>query len=410
MLASMNKKGSSTIFLVMVLSSMILITMAYIQVAKRVAGESVGQSIALVSGRSLLSEYDPNLKNEYGLFAFRGESGILAFKMEYYMEPFYTGNPYYRLRGCQVSLSKHRLSNPSVFEDSISEYMLYAASKDLAHLITGPPEGAVEENTKIPQYPNGRVLRNRKVIEGLPSQLLGDPPGLPDTIKASLKDWKNAFRNTSENYLVNQYIMLHFKNAQNDLPDRKTFFNYEAEYILNGNFDDDQNKRMFRRDLLLVRNVVNIGTIYADPLMRQQVVAAASVLTPGPGAAVTQLLIAEAWALAEAENDVRLLEHGKRVPINKTSETWAIDLPSVLSGSKQGYIDTKAANGLDYQGYVQIFLFFQEKSVKLTRMMDLIQINIQGNYDRTFLILEHQVGLTYDTKINYFTIHGETTY
>lgn len=406
----MNKKGSSTIFLAMVLSSMILITMSYIQVAKRVAGESVGQSVALISGRSLLSEYDKGLKKDFGLFAFRGENGFLASKMEYYMEPFYAGNPYYRLNGCQVFLSKHRLSNPSVFEDAISEYMVYAASKDLVNLITGPPVNVAEDSPEIPSYPPGRILRNHKVIECLPSRFLGDSPGLLDTIKTGLQDWENAFRNTSKNYLVNQYIMVHFKNAQNDQSGRQTFFNYEAEYILKGDLDDDQNKRLFRRDLLLLRNVINMGTIYADPIMRQQLVAAASVLTPGPGAAVTQLLIAEAWALAEAENDVRLLEHGRRVPIKKTSETWAIDLPSILSGTEQGYIDTKATNGLDYQGYIQIFLFFEQKSVKLTRMMDLIQINIQGIYDRTFLITEHQVGLSYETQINYFTIHGETTY
>lgn len=405
-----NTKGSSTIFLVMVLSSMILLTMAYIQVTLRVSGESTGQSVALLSGRSVLTEFDKHLKEEYGLFAFRGESTMLATKMDYYLNPFFRNNPFYRLGETTVDTTHYRLSNPLVFEDSLVEYMLYASSKDLVDLVLDPETETTEMTPQIPMYQTSRVLRNRQVIECLPSYLLGEEPNLLDTIKEGLSDWKNAFRNTSKNFLVNRYIMTNFKNAQADQKGRETFFNYEAEYILKGNYDDKKNKTLFRSDLLLLRNAINIGTIYATPQMWEQVLTVANIISPGPASLATQILIAEAWALAEAENDVRILEHGKKVPIQKTMATWAIDLQSILDGTNSGYIDTNAKNGLDYQGYLQIFLFFENKSVKLTRTMDLMQINIQGNYDRTFLINEHQVGLTYETEINYFKIHGETQY
>lgn len=405
-----NKKGSSTIFLVMVLSSMIVLTIAFVQVTIRVSGESTGQSVALLSARSLLSEFDRNLKNEYGLFAFRGESGVLAAKMDYYMIPFYLGNPYYRLGEIAVNSAAYRLSKPTVFEDSVTEYMVYAASKDLVDLVTNEDPLADDGESHIPTYSTSRVLRNRQIIESLPSYALGQQPGLLNSVKAGLADWKNVFRSTSKNFLVNQYVMMNFKNAQADIPERKTFFNYEAEYILKGNFDDQQNKRLFRVDLLLLRNAINLATIYTNPQMSEQVLAAANIISPGPASLITQILIAEAWALAEAENDVRLLENGKKVSIQKTIDTWAIDLQSIIDGTDSGYIDTKASNGLDYEGYLQIFLFFENKSMKLTRMMDLMQINIQGNYDRTFLINEHQVGLAYETEINYFTISGESEY
>jgi len=259
-------------------------------------------------------------------------------------------------------------------------------------------------------YPTGRVLRNRTIIESLPSYAMGEKDGLLDSVRAGLSDWKNVFRNTSKNFLVNQYIMTYFKNAQSNIPNMDTFFNFEAEYILKGNYDDQKNKIYFRNDLLLLRNAINLATIYTNPQMREQVIAAATIISPGPVSLVTQILIAETWALAEAENDVRLLEHGKKVPIQKTMDTWAIDIQSIIDGTESGYIDTKTSNGIDYQGYLQIFLFFENKNLKLTRMMDLIQINIQGNYDRTFLINDHQVGLAYETDINYFTIRGETEY
>jgi hypothetical protein len=39
-----------------------------------------------------------------------------------------------------------------------------------------------------------------------------------------------------------------------------------------------------------------------------------------------------------------------------------------------------------------MFLFVEKRALKLGRMMDLMQINIQGRYDRTFLIREHNMG------------------
>jgi hypothetical protein len=406
----LNKKGSSTIFLVMVLSSMILITIAFVQVTVRVCGESTGQSIALLSGRSLLTEFDLNLKNDYGLFAFRGETGFLASEMDYYMTTFYQDNPYYNLGEIDVDSTSYRLSNPQVLQEAVAEYMLYAASKDILEFIVNQDEDEKNEESEIPMYPSGRVLRNRQIIESLPSYALGEKDGLLNSVKAGLSDWKNVFRNTSKNFLVNQYIMTHFKNAHKDIPELDTFFNFEAEYILNGSYDDQKNKTYFRGELLLLRNALNLATIYTNPKMREQVIAAASIISPGPASFVTQILIAETWALVEAENDVRLLENGKKVPIQKTNDTWAVDIQSIIDGTESGYIDTKTCNGLDYQGYLQIFLFFENKNVKLTRIMDLIQINIQGNYDRTFLINDHQVGLAYETDINYFTIRGETEY
>jgi hypothetical protein len=404
-----NKRGSSTIFLALVLSSMIVLTIAFIQVTIRVSGESTGQSVALLSGRSLLSEFDLNLKKEYGLFAFRGDLSQAAAKMDYYMTPFYAENPYYQLGETTVDTTGYRLSNPQVLLDSVTEFMLYATAKDLVEIAVNQDE-ATDEPRQIPVFMNCRVLRNRQIIESLPSYELGEEPGLMDTVKAGLSDWQNVFKNTSKNFLLNQYIMKNFKNAQQDIPDRETFFNYEAEYILKGNYDDKKNVTHFRGDLLLLRNGINLATIYTNPQMSEQVLMAASILSPGPASLVTQILVAEAWALAEAENDVRILEHGKKVPMQKTKTTWAIDIQSIIDNVEPGYIDTNAIDGLDYQGYLQIFLFFENKNVKMARMMDLMQINIQGNYDQTFLIKEHQVGLAYETVINHFKISGETEY
>jgi hypothetical protein len=93
---------------------------------------------------------------------------------------------------------------------------------------------------------------------------------------------------------------------------------------------------------------------------------------------------------------MRLLEHGRKVPVYKTTDTWAIDIQSIIESMTDSrdldYIDTHSSAGLNYQGYLQMFLFLEEKTLRLQRIMDLIQINIQGKYDRTFLIKEHNMG------------------
>ncbi len=194
--------------------------------------------------------------------------------------------------------------------------------------------------------------------------------------------------------------MMHFKNAQNQNTGKETFFLNEAEYILKGKMSDEDNRKAFRGDLLLLRNVPNLIFIYGDPVKKAELTAAAALITPGPGAIITQLILAEAWALAESENDVRLLEHGKKVPIYKTSITWAVDLQSIVDNKEVEYIDTKSTTGLTYQGYLQVFLFFQDKSTQLTRVMDLIQINMQGNYDGSFLIRDYNLGFDFKAKID----------
>ncbi len=397
-----NSKGSSTVFLGMVLSSMIILVMAIVQIAIRISGDSIGQGVMLLSGRSLLSEYDKNLKADYGLFAFRGSEGELESKMNYYSEGTFEKSPYYKLGKINISSASQKLSDPKIFKAAIIEYSGFAIAKDLF----SQKNITASSQSNIP----GRVLRNRHIIESLPSYHVGTSTYDFGDIADAISQWDQVFQKGTEQYLINQYIMMYFNNAYQHIGNHNTFFNNEAEYILKGNYDDDKNKKLFRQDLLMTRNAINLGVLMIDPTLRSQVIAAANVISPGPFSIATFLLVAEAWSLAEAENDVRVLEHGKKIPLNKNSTNWAIDIQSIIAGTTSGYIDTPGDSGLNYENYLQIFLFFENETTKMTRMMDLMQINIQGNYDKTFLIDDHQTGIIYDAQINHFTVRGETKY
>ena len=121
-------------------------------------------------------------------------------------------------------------------------------------------------------------------------------------------------------------------------------------------------------EVMLLRNAVDLPYILTDAKMMAEVTSLAAKLTPGPEAAATEAVLIEAWALAEAENDIEILMRGGKVPFRKTEETWAVSLKNAVKGTA-GYIDTGSKHGLTYQGYLQTFLFFQDDETKTARIM-----------------------------------------
>ena len=65
-----NKKGSASVFLVFILTAMVALTAVFIYAAKRAAVISYGDGILNLACRSALSEFNLELKDRYGLFAF----------------------------------------------------------------------------------------------------------------------------------------------------------------------------------------------------------------------------------------------------------------------------------------------------------------------------------------------------
>ena len=62
------KAGSTSVFLVMILSSMIALTFAFVSAALRIGAIGYTDSVLNVSGRAVLSGYDVHLKDEYGIW------------------------------------------------------------------------------------------------------------------------------------------------------------------------------------------------------------------------------------------------------------------------------------------------------------------------------------------------------
>lgn len=217
-----------------------------------------------------------------------------------------------------------------------------------------------------------------------------------DKIHESIKDIDKIFDKTKDDVLINEYIIKKFNSCVND--DGSTFFKNEIEYILSGNMSDEKNKSKVKRKLVALRNLVNLGVIQADPILRSKAMGLASA--GGPASPLLYAGIVETWALAEAKNDVKILEHGGKIPVTKTHREWAIDIKNIHKIFGDSYVDNKCKKGMSYEDYLRVFLFFTSKKVKLDRAMDLMQINTQGNHDAGFTFSTAFTGLEGSIVIN----------
>lgn len=397
-----NKKGSTSIFLLFILAAMVTLTAAFVYAAKQAALTSYCDGLLQLAGKSVLSEFDLELKDRYGLFAFEHTGGevirTVTDDADYALQPDGQDS----LKDIQAGFGSQQMGNTAVLKEQILAHMKFALKKDMLDRITG--SRAQEETEGSEKHGKDRTLRNRKIIETLPSFPLKDSsPGFLDWIeqmKSRLGDLGGIFDEAKDAYLVNRYIMQNFKNARSGPDQYDTFFENEVEYILEGGYSNKENYNQVRKGIVLFRSGLNAAYLYLDPEKRAETLAAAEALTPGPGAVLTQAAIIGTWSLAEAENDARLLEKRRPVALLKDKTVWATELENILNNRNDGCIDTGSDKGLYYEDYLMVFLHFQNETIKLARVMDLIQINLKGTYKKDFLMKTHNGGFQMKAKIN----------
>lgn len=389
-----SKRGSASVFLVFILAAMIGLTSAFIYAAKRASAISYGDGLLNLAGRSVLSEFALELKDRYGLFAFEktGKEVEAEIKED-------TDYALYKKKGLaateiRVDFSEQSLREPEKLKAQILEYMKFVIAQDLL---------SPKKNGEGGQGGKERTLRNRKIIDSLPSApLKNSSPGIVQRIteiKDQIGSIDQIFDQTKDTYLLDRYILLKFKNEQDKQLDYDTFFINEVEYILEGDFSNEENRREVRKSLVVLRSSFNAVHLYTDAEKRALTLAAAEAITPGPQAVLTQAILIGTWAWAEAENDMKLLDRGKPVVLFKDKDTWATDLESILENREEDCIDTGSKRGLYYRDYLMILLHFESEQLKLARVMDLIQINMKGTFQKDFLLKNYNCGFRLKAEI-----------
>ncbi len=377
-----NERGSTTVFTAIIMASIVMLAVMLVTFSKEKAEIGRADSLLSLSSRSVLSQYCIPLKERYGIMAMdttplKIENGLRFYMMQ--------NDPDLNIESINVKMQGYTLFDIENIEGEIEEYFLFLLGKDL-----------LAKDNANDQRDDTLVLRNKKIISMLPSGAKSGSNVSVDAIAEVLEDVDNFFDTTKRAAAVNEYLMRVCNNHSSD--DGETFFKNEIEYLIQGELADCENYLQVKNKIKLLRNIVNFATIFSTPALLEEVSALAATTGIAIGAAT--IMIAEGWALLEAQNDVAILENGGKIPILKTKETWATDIGSIAAGKKEGYTDKHCETGMDYEDYLRVFLYFTDKETKLTRFMDLMQLYVQGKYDENFLVKTTCTGYSFDAKIN----------
>ena len=237
-----------------------------------------------------------------------------------------------------------------------------------------------------------------------PSSRTADTPGLSLEALSEL-DLGAIVRNSGNEALVNLYIRSCFGTYRSPKKPEESFFRNEIEYILAGKTGDRENRNAVKLYLAALRAPLNAAYLYASPLRLEEAAALAAAIS-GPAAVWTTQAILAAWNLAETAADVALLLRGERIPLAKTDETWTLSVEKLaerfLSGDAEeaaeadGTLASKAKEGLSYDDYLTLLLFFENAETKLLRMMDVIQLNMIMSSQSTFSFARLYSGFAVD--------------
>ena len=370
-------------FLMTILAALMTITIALMSAARADYTVSRVDLAADLSGDSVMSEFDRYTFEEYGLFLLGGRKAQLTGRFRSYMDHCLDGMSGVRIGNVSVSGEGWCAADTQLVREQMIEHMKYAKVLDLLK-----PDPAVEGNDM--EY---ETLRNEKVIVSLPTHDM-PKPSLTSTAKSiaeNFSDLKSVLREGSDEYLVNKYILSHFNSCAVKVKEDH-FFRNEVEYVLGGECSDRKNEKRVELAMQALRFPLNLQYLYSDKEKMEALLAVAEIITP-EAAPLTQMALASTWAYAEADNDIKLLWEGHKVPLMKDDSTWAIDLDSAIEGIKGGIFYPEREKGYDYNGYLQFLLFFQDDTLKTGRIMDLIQINTRMNSDKNFVIAEHSTGI-----------------
>ena len=194
-------------------------------------------------------------------------------------------------------------------------------------------------------------------------------------------DAREAAVSGADELWLNEYIVRHFGSAVH--PESGSGLVYPAEQILKGKNSDLANLEAIARELLLIREGVNLVHIYRDPSLKEQaraaaMVIAAAILMPEAEILIEPLVIA-GWAFAESLLDLRTLFGGGFIPLVKNTSDWQVPLLQIPAmAADMDAFRKPAASGLDYTDHLRALLAMLSHTGKVSRMCDMVEHEVRS--------------------------------
>ena len=445
MALAVNKKGFSSLYIIMVLSALMLLILTVIESASGYALRSRAEAICRLSGESVLSEYQPGLWRRYGIFAVRASNERLSALANFYVGENLSvqGDNILRMKmmSCMAdtqeypALDTHRFAAqvhsagailtaeallfdensgrilPNVDKALKLSDMLRTDSEEALLQAEAPPEDEVPEeigNTEEKVRMRSLLKRYREsgqpvydeiswtksipsgaVAENLPTHCL-DVPVRKMLLSGATLPGPSAL-------LESAYILDKCSNGLNIA--EGSSLDLEVEYILFGLPSDQENYEEIRSSLFWLRSALNLAHIYGNPQKKSEVTAlAASALALIPLPAAT-FIVAGIWAAVEARSDVELLLSGKTVPFIKSAEDWSTDLDGALrAGPAADSLQRTSADIGSYGDYLRFFLLMADSRDRLVRLMDVMQLNVAGIEGGAFCFRDYAYGFNMEVR------------
>ncbi len=417
-----NKKGSSIIMLGIIFVAFTLCITAGIGVARMLAVKSECEVFGRAWTKAILSEYDNHLFEDYGIMAYFGNESEVQKKIDLYLDYSTTDKMGALIKGSSSELYGYELGEPKNFKKGLKSALLPSVAEGIINGGNRQERKKIEDETS-----DNRKINDSVVLSTLPSGGINntvDVTGFIEKAKTGISS-ENIYDSMTGYSAEIAFIKQYLGNKVTMADSKPSFFQNEMEYVLSGKTDDDANFRSCKRKLLLIRNALNLAAIYKDPQKVKMIVSIAEIITPGPGGIITQAIIAEIWALCEAEADIDALLNNERVPLIKTGDNWKTDLGSILNNDKlrkklddesKKLLDEKEeeintidginnkrellSEGLLYDDYLLLMIMTLNDNVRLLRIMDIVQINMKYRYYRDFNMMEYFVGVRFSIEAN----------
>lgn len=386
-----NKRGMVSVFVMIFSVSIISLAMLFIGGTRAKAISSSVESLGHLWAKSILGEYTDKLYERYGIFAYKAKSPAeVDDKLNQISEITFKGKRYIDCEGCNSSLYRYSLAELDNFQKQVNKAAVADKQKKF-------------KDIELDVYnPSDRTISNDAIVAGLPSKGRLSSFSLSNFINKikEIDDIKDVLKGGKDELLQMKYMKNHFQSAVSQSEYDDSFFKYELEYILAGKASDEGNLKSTRNRIIAIREAMNIAYINQNPQMRDLALTIAELISSPAAAPATQQALIAAWAYAESVNDYRLLVHGKKVPLMKDDDSWAVNLKSIITNPNPEYIDKNNEKGNTYNEYLQAMIFLTNKDNRLLRMMDLIEINMKYCYYGNFSISSHYTGIDYSMDVN----------
>lgn len=363
------KKGFASVYIAVMLSALILLILAVLEISSGYAASGITENVSYIAGRSVLSEYNPQLFERYGIYAIKKDDAWISGLASHFAEESLLGKNVVskcRLESLSAVSLDYDGENLEVLKKQIVDLGIMTAAKT-ALLDTEVIKSIASGDYDVSSSDFERELSDIKNQE-LTEDNKKSAAQQKKEAKELLDDYHNAIKIgnappllfagglkdlSSEALFCDEYILSVCSNALKSVNGASICS--EAEYMLFAS-DDGVNIARVKSSLFWFRMGIDLAEIFTDPqkLAEVNTIAAAFPAIPLPVAAMAAASI---MAAQKASMEVNTLFAGGSVPLISGNELIS-----------------------DYEDYLRLLLLLVPLDTKLLRLMHVIEADVPGFY------------------------------